>query len=64
MPQNKTRSTKQNPCYNLAMTKYKCTVCGHIYDPSENNNIPFTDLPEDWKCPVCGASKDKFVPLD
>jgi len=46
------------------MTKYKCTVCGHIYDPSENNNIPFTDLPEDWKCPVCGASKDKFVPLD
>jgi len=64
MPQNKTRSTKQNSCYNLAMKKYKCTVCGHIYDPAENNNISFADLPADWKCPVCGVGKDKFVPLD
>ncbi|HPU94969.1 MAG TPA: rubredoxin [Candidatus Gracilibacteria bacterium] len=46
------------------MKKYKCTVCGHIYDPAENNNISFADLPADWKCPVCGVGKDKFVPLD
>jgi len=42
------------------MTKYKCTVCDYIYDPAENNNVAFEDLPGDWLCPVCGASKDKF----
>ena len=42
------------------MAKYKCTVCGYIYDPAENNNIAFEDLPDDWLCPVCGVGKDKF----
>ena len=42
------------------MAKYKCTVCGYIYDPAENNNVAFEDLPEDWICPVCGVGKDKF----
>ncbi|MBS7251312.1 MAG: rubredoxin, partial [Candidatus Freyarchaeota archaeon] len=23
----------------------------------------FEDLPDDWVCPVCGASKDMFEPL-
>lgn len=43
--------------------KYKC-VCGYIYDPSENNNIEFVDLPDDWVCPVCGATKDMFSPVE
>ena len=42
------------------MAKYKCTVCGYIYDPAENNNAAFADLPDDWACPVCGVGKDKF----
>jgi len=42
------------------MVKYKCTVCGYIYDPAENNNVEFSDLPDDWVCPVCGVGKDKF----
>ena len=42
------------------MTKYKCTVCAYIYDPAENNNVAFEDLPDDWVCPVCGVGKDKF----
>jgi len=42
------------------MAKYKCTVCGYIYDPAENNNVAFEDLPDDWVCPVCGVGKDKF----
>lgn len=42
------------------MAKYKCTVCGYIYDPAENNNVAFQDLPDDWVCPVCGVGKDKF----
>jgi rubredoxin len=24
---------------------------------------PFEDLPDDWKCPVCGAGKHMFKPL-
>ena len=51
----------------MPMQKYRCSVCGHIYDPAEGDakvNIapgtPFADLPEDWECPVCGADKDDF----
>ena len=46
------------------MQKYVCDACGYIYDPSENNNVEFDDLPEDWVCPVCGVGKDMFSPVD
>lgn len=49
------------------MDKYECQVCGYIYDPAEgdpDNGIAagtaFADLPADWECPLCGASKDDF----
>jgi rubredoxin len=49
------------------MDKYVCQVCGYVYDPNagdpENGIEPgtkFEDLPGDWTCPVCGASKDDF----
>jgi rubredoxin len=49
------------------MDKYKCVVCGYIYDPAEgepDNGIApgtaFEDLPADYLCPVCGAGKDEF----
>jgi rubredoxin len=49
------------------MKKYKCMVCGYIYDPEEGDetqgiakSTPFDKLPEDWTCPVCGATKDQF----
>ncbi|MCX8059109.1 MAG: rubredoxin [Spirochaetes bacterium] len=42
------------------MERWVCTVCGYIYDPSENDSIPFEKLPDDWVCPVCGAEKDAF----
>ena len=51
------------------MKKFKCTVCGYIYDPSKGDpdggiaaGTAFEKLPEDWVCPVCGASKDDFEP--
>lgn len=51
------------------MEKYVCTVCGWVYDPAvgdpDNNIKPgtaFADLPDDWTCPECGASKDEFEP--
>lgn len=49
------------------MGKYECTVCGYVYDPADgdpDNGIDpgteFEDLPDDWVCPVCGATKDQF----
>jgi rubredoxin len=53
------------------MDKYVCSVCGHVYDPAEGDpdsgispGKPFADLPNDWICPVCGATKDCFGPED
>lgn len=53
------------------MAKYKCSVCGYVYDPAngdpESSTPPgtaFDDLPEDWTCPVCGAAKDEFEKMD
>lgn len=40
-------------------SKYQCTLCGYIYDDSKEE-IKFEDLPTDWTCPLCGATKDQF----
>ncbi len=42
------------------MKRYVCKVCGYAYDPAENDNVPFAELPDDWVCPVCGVGKDQF----
>ncbi len=50
--------------------KYKCDVCGYVYDPAEGDppahpaGTQFKDLPEDWVCPVCGVGKDDFSPAE
>lgn len=41
------------------MAIYKCDVCDHLYDEA-SEGTPFADLPDDWECPVCGASKAYF----
>jgi rubredoxin len=46
------------------MQKYRCLVCGYIYDPAQNDDVAFGDLPEDWVCPECGVGKDQFEPVD
>jgi len=43
-------------------SKWKCTVCGYIYDPAEHDGVSFEQLPSTWKCP-CGAPKSKFVKI-
>lgn len=47
--------------------KYVCEVCGYIYDEEqgdpENGVAPGTewsDVPEDWMCPLCGVGKEVF----
>jgi len=49
------------------MAKYRCIVCGYIYDPENGDpesgippETPFEELPDDWICPICGAAKDQF----
>ena len=54
---------------NVNMGRYTCDLCGYVYDPAvgdpENGVLAgtaFTDLPDDWVCPECGAAKDDFSP--
>ncbi len=56
------------------MQKYKryiCVICGFIYDEvqgcPEEGLQPGTlwdDIPENWFCPDCGASKQDFELID
>lgn len=53
------------------MKKYKCGVCGYVYDPEIGDpdagieaGTAFEDLPDDWVCPVCGASKEVFEEVE
>lgn len=43
--------------------KYKCIVCGHVYDEAKEG-IKLEELPEDWLCPICGVGKDKFKKVE
>ncbi len=43
-----------------ASGKYVCSICGYVYDPAEHDGVAFEDLPDDWKCPRCKQSKEKF----
>ncbi|MDD2218508.1 MAG: rubredoxin [Desulfoplanes sp.] len=50
---------------------YRCQTvnCGYVYDPDRGDKkgkiakgTAFADLPEDWSCPICGATKKSFRP--
>lgn len=49
------------------MKKYVCDVCGWVYDEAKGfpegeiaPGTPFSDVPEDFRCPLCGVGKDEF----
>ena len=49
------------------MPKYICEICGYIYDPEKGDpsegiqaGTPFEKLPDNWRCPICGADKTMF----
>ena len=51
--------------------KYVCQICGYVYDPEKGDpdggiapGTAFEDIPDDWVCPVCGASKDQFEKME
>ncbi len=51
----------------VAAAKYKCKICGYIYDPEVGDpdsgiaaGTPFEALPDTWACPICNAPKSEF----
>ncbi len=52
------------------MWRCQTSNCGYVYDPDrgdKRHGVPagtkFEDLPEDWVCPVCKATKKAFKRL-
>ena len=51
----------------MTYKKYMCVVCGWIYDEALGapyEGLPagtlWADVPEDWVCPDCGATREDF----
>ena len=49
------------------MQKYVCGTCDYVYDPENGDpdngvsaGTKWEDVPSDWVCPDCGATKDEF----
>lgn len=38
------------------LSKWKCDVCGYIYEGEE--------LPDDYKCPICGVDASHFIKIE
>ncbi|TAJ12624.1 High molecular weight rubredoxin [Marinilabiliaceae bacterium JC017] len=67
---DKEKLSKKEKTVSPELKKYRCLACGYIYDPAIGDKehgiepgTPFTDLPEDWVCPVCGSPKTMFEEL-
>lgn len=52
------------------MTRWKCRKCSYIYDPRVGDpdggippGTPFEQIPDSWRCPVCGVTKRDFYSL-
>ena len=50
------------------MAVHTCNICDFEYIPEVGDpkhdiapGTAFEDLPEDWKCPWCGAGKEHFT---
>ncbi|WP_017719689.1 rubrerythrin family protein [Kamptonema formosum] len=55
---------------NLATSRWICKKCSMIYDPAEGDpdsgiapGTPFEAIPDNWVCPICGATKKTFEPM-
>ena len=55
----------------LKIVKYKCKVCGYIYDSQLGDpdgdikpGTLFEELPGGWVCPVCGVDKSEFERME
>ena len=53
------------------MRKFVCQICDHVYDEALGDpaaglapGTRWEDIPEDWSCPECGATKADFSPAE
>lgn len=69
LPQTSGEAKEQEPEHEHIFDgeSYVCVICGYTYNPEEGDpsmGIPpgtlFKELPEDYKCPICNASKEYF----
>mmetsp|Transcript_894 Transcript_894/g.3338 ORF Transcript_894/g.3338 Transcript_894/m.3338 type:complete len:182 (-) Transcript_894:1319-1864(-) len=51
----------------MDLGKAECTGCGYVYDRNKGDpeypvsaGVTFSQLPQDWTCPICGAEKKLF----
>lgn len=58
------------PARPAELSRYECRVCGYIYEPRKgipDKGVPagtaFENLPQDWRCPVCGARTPAFTDI-
>ena len=56
------------PAADTVYRKWLCITCGHIYDEAlgdEHEGFApgtlFSQIPNDWCCPDCGATKEDYV---
>ena len=49
------------------LDRYECRACGYVYEPAKGDSkdsvapgTPFTELPPNWRCPVCGVKTSQF----
>ncbi|SHJ78140.1 NADH-FMN oxidoreductase RutF, flavin reductase (DIM6/NTAB) family [Tangfeifania diversioriginum] len=71
-PEEKTAENKEHKKSNKDKFRksgntFTCSICGFQYNPEEGDptagippGTPFEDLPDDYKCPICNASKEYF----
>jgi rubredoxin len=52
------------------MTRWKCSICGWEYDHEQGlpkkgiaPGTSFENLPDDFRCPKCGATKKWFIEM-
>lgn len=57
LPKTAPHYVEEAPAPAPAAERWVCSICGYEYDGSQG---PFADLPDGWKCPLCGAPKSVF----
>lgn len=62
-----TEPAEEQTLAEAAPSRFECRSCGYVYEPNKGDNsqkIPagtaFEELPQGWRCPVCGARRNVF----
>lgn len=60
-------SPEEKPLTPAEMDAFECRSCGYTYEPTKGDSrsstpagIQFRELSQEWRCPVCGASRSQF----